>query len=173
MEPENFFNGPDTDGLYSLKDAAGYQDTFREIINAAETVRQNIVVGKDAGHVADILEKLRDSDSLSEYDFIGDLLPSGRINFIAELLVKEDPKLTDITTENYNKSIIIALNSDATEEAEADININLNTALDKLLGKMGINISDESVASLKNALVDKLQGAYTVSVDVTRNECKH
>lgn len=172
VEPENFFNGPNADKLYSLKDAVGYQNTFRAIIDAADTVRQNIVVGKDAGHVADILEKLRDSDSLSEYDFIGDLLPSGRINFIAELLVKEDPKLTDITTENYNKSIIIALNSSNTEK-EADININLNTALDKLLEKMGIDVSDESVASLKNALVDKLQGTYTVSVDVTRNECKH
>lgn len=172
VEPENFFNGPNADKLYSLKDAAGYQNTFRAIIDAADTVRQNIVVGKDAGHVADILEKLRDSDSLSEYDFIGDLLPSGRINFIAELLVKEDPKLTDITTENYNKSITIALNSSNTER-EADININLNTALDKLLKKMGIDVSDESVASLKNALVDKLQGTYTVSVDVTRNECKH
>ena len=171
VKPENFFTGPNEDKLYSLKNDVGYQNMFREIIDAAENVRQNIVVGKDAGHVADILEKLHDSDSLSEYDFIGDLLPSGRINFIAELLVKDDPKLTDITTENYNKSITIALNSD-NEEKEADININLNTALDKLLEKMGIDVKDSNVESLKNALIDKLQGDYTVSVNVTKYECE-
>ena len=88
------------------------------------------------------------------------------------MLVKDDPKLTDITTENYNKSITIALNSD-NEEKEADININLNTALDKLLEKMGIDVKDSNVESLKNALIDKLQGDYTVSVNVTKYECEH
>lgn len=170
-DPAKFFNiAESADGkkTYKLKDEKEYENLLHHVIDAAEAVRQEFIIEK--GKSRDEIEKMiRDAADKIDNSFIAGLLTDSNITKIAELLVAENPTILDLSDDlkesgfSKEKSVTVGKDGD----------IDAGSLIQRMLEKMGIKGDDLGDAKeLIDALEEKLNGTYSVSMTITAEKCE-
>lgn len=154
--------------VYSLKEASEYDSLLCDIIDKAEAVRQDLIVGKSQSEIEDLIRNTAEKvDNKLGSSFSGSLTDA-RVAEIAELMGMAAPKLTDIT--GVKESGLSKTEYISVGESGADIDI--NNIVDTIMNAIGVSKENfDKAQDLIDGITNKLSGSYTISVEISASPC--
>ena len=171
-DPARFFDRTtDESGkaVYSLKTDAEYDSLFCDVIDKAEAVRQDLIVGKDQSEIEDLIRTVSEkADGKLGSTFITDSLSDSRVADLARLLGMSEPRLTDIS--NVKEQGLSKSKSVTVGGSEADIDV--DTIVKTVMDAIGVEEENfDKAQGLIDGIKSKLSGTYTISIEISADPC--